>query len=109
MTPVIGWASAKMEKKKKTLYLEDCIKNGYLFSPLVLETMGGIGVSSMAIVRKIILRMSNKLNVPLWWSKMRVMGVLSVAVQRGNAEMIRDRRPPLPFFDFIPDRPLHQE
>ncbi len=88
-----GLAAQAMEKKKIDLCRADCERNGLRFTPLVVETLGGFGKESYALLERIASQLATQNDLPRRVALSIVFGTMSAALQRHNARMVLSRLP----------------
>lgn len=88
-----GVAAAEMEMKKINHYKP--LPDNLRFQPLVVETLGAWGPSSLDYLKSLAAAISLRLHAKRSWAVSQVFTRLSCALQRGNARMILERQRPV--------------
>ena len=75
-----GQAATSIEKKKRKKY--DCLNAEFIFEPIIFDTVGAIGKSSMAVIKGIGSRIKQRTGDSRATSQLRQK--LAILIQKGN-------------------------
>ena len=78
----VAYVMKEAEKFKNNKYNEKCTNKGYLFSPFAMDIFGGTSKSCNALINRLSLALSDKNNVPVWLSKIRIRQRLASTAQK---------------------------
>ncbi len=81
-------ATANYEKAKKAKHERKCAESGVLFTPFILETMGGWGKCAKELIKEVSIKYAVSRKLPLSHARAEIKQRISFSLAKGNARCV---------------------